>query len=50
MLPMLADPFIDVMVPDILHERVGICMDQVVVALEVLVYDLVAKLHHVQFA
>ena len=47
---MLADPFIDVMVPDIVHETVGICEDQVVVALKVIVYDLVVKLHHVQFA
>ena len=50
MLPMLANPVIYVMVPYIIDQTFGVCVDEVVVALEVLVYNIVVALHHVQFA
>ena len=45
---MLSDPFKNVMVPYISDQAIGICIDQVVVALKV-VYNLVVELHHMQF-
>ena len=47
---MLSDPFTNVMVPYIIDQAIGVCVDEVVVALKVLVYNLVVELHHVQFA
>ena len=49
MLPMLDDPFKHVMVSNIVHSAIGICVDEVVFAFKALVNDLVVKSHHVHF-
>jgi len=49
MLAVLADPFKTVMVPDIIHQTIGICINEVIAAFKILVYDLILKQHHMQF-
>ena len=46
---MLSNPVIDVMVPDIIDQAVGICIDQVISPFKALVYNFIVKSHHVQF-
>ena len=48
MLAVLADPSKTVMVPDIVHQTIGICLNEVIAAFKILVYDLIVKPHHMQ--
>ena len=49
MITVLADPFKHVMVPDMIHQTIGICINEVIAAFKILVYDLILKQHHMQF-
>ena len=49
MITILADPLKHVMVPDMIHQTIGICINDVIAAFMILVYDLIVKPHHMQF-
>ena len=36
------------MVSDIIHQTIGICINEVIAAFKILVYDLIVKPHHMQ--